>query len=108
MNHRLSVFLTILAFIGMTSLDCSHEGPQPGQTRTVGDVVSDATVTASVKVALAFERGVKATDINVDTDRGTVTLNGEVSSEAERQLAVKVAEDVEGVKEIVNRIHVRG
>ena len=108
MNHRLSVFLAILAFIGIISLDCSHEAPQPDQTRTVRDAVSDATVTASVKVALAFERGVKAMVINVDTDRGTVTLNGEVSSEAERQLATKVAEDVEGVKEIVNRIHVRG
>ncbi len=40
--------------------------------------------------------------------RVTVTLNGEVGSEAERQLAVKVAEDVEGVKEVVNRIQLRG
>ena len=61
----------------------------------------------AVKLSLAFERGVKATDINVDTDHGTVTLNGEVGTEAERQLAVKVAEDVEGVKQVVDRIHVR-
>jgi hyperosmotically inducible periplasmic protein len=110
MNRSLSVFLVALGIVGMISLGCSREASQvqAEETRTVPDVVSDAATTASVKIALAFERGVKATDINVDTDRGTVTLNGAVGSEAERQLAVKVAEDVEGVKDVVNRIHVRG
>jgi len=65
-------------------------------------------ITMSVKMSLAFERGVKASEIDVDTDRGTVTLKGEVGTQAERQLAVKVTEDVSGVKEVVNQIHVRG
>jgi hyperosmotically inducible periplasmic protein len=110
MNRSLSVFLVALGVVGMISLGCSREASQvqAEETRTVPDVVSDAATTASVKIALAFERGVKASDINVDTDRGTVTLNGAVGSEAERQLAVKVAEDVDGVKDVVNRIHVRG
>ena len=110
MNRSLIGFLVALGVVGMISLGCSREASraQAGETRSVPEVVSDAATTASVKISLAFERGVKATDINVDTDRGTVTLNGEVGSEAERQLAVKVAEDVEGVKEVVNRIHIRG
>jgi osmotically-inducible protein OsmY len=37
-----------------------------------------------------------------------VTLTGVVRSEAERQLAIKVAEDVEGVSKVVNHIQVRG
>lgn len=108
MNRCFHVLLAMLAVTGLISLGCSHGAPQAERTGTVSDAVSDATITASVKLALAFERGVKATDINVDTDFGTVTLNGEVGSEAERQLAVKVAEDVGGVKEVVNRINVRG
>jgi hyperosmotically inducible periplasmic protein len=47
-------------------------------------------------------------DVNVDTNRGTLTLHGEVRTEAERQLAGKVAEDVSGVKNVVNELHVRG
>ena len=110
MNRNLSAFLVALGVVGMISLGCSREASQvqAEESRTVPGAISDAATTASVKIALAFERGVRATDINVDTDRGTVTLNGEVGSEAERQLATKVAEDVEGVKEVVNRIHLRG
>ena len=83
------------------------EGPEEAE-RTFGEAVQDATLTASVKLALAFERGVKASHITVHTDRGTVKLTGEVDSEAERQLAARVARDTEGVKDVVNRIQVRG
>jgi osmotically-inducible protein OsmY len=53
------------------------------------------------------KRGVSATEINVDTDRGVVTLRGQVETQAERQLAAMVARDVDGVKDVVNGITVR-
>lgn len=107
MDRLFSRSLIALAVVGMISWGCSGKTPAEEQTRTAGDVVSDAAVTASVKIALAFEPGVSALDINVDTDRGMVTLSGAVGTVAERQLATKVAEDVSGVKEVVNRIDVR-
>jgi len=107
MNRRTGVVLVMLALIGMISLGCTRSNPQAEEPRTATQAIRDGSITAAVKLSLAFERGVKATDINVDTDHGTVTLNGEVGTEAERQLAVKVAEDVEGVKQVVDRIHVR-
>lgn len=70
--------------------------------------VSDATTTASVKLALAVAKGVKAHDIDVSTRWGTVTLKGQVGTRAEKALAEKVAEDASGVKEVVNDISVRG
>jgi len=97
----------LMVIVGI-SWGCSHQAPQIEDRRTFTTVIRDASTTASVKLSLAFERGVKATDINVDTDRGTVTLNGEVGAEAERQLAEKVSEDVSGVRKVVNRIQVRG
>jgi osmotically-inducible protein OsmY len=100
--------LSVVAVIMLFQLGCSQGTTDTGQDRTFHQVMSDAATTASVKLSLAFQRGVHASEINVDTDRGVVTLNGEVASQAERQLAVKVAEDVSGVKEVVNRIHVRG
>ena len=96
----------LLLMVGL-SLGCSSGTTEPGESRSFSVAFHDATTTASVKLALAFEPGVRAIDVHVDTDRGKVTLTGEVRSEAERQLAVKVAEDVSGVKEVVNRIEVR-
>lgn len=88
-------------------------GPDGGDApddaeKSFSDAVHDAGLTASIKLSLAFGRGVKASHITVDTDRGTVTLGGEVDSEAERQLAARIARDTEGVKHVVNRIQVRG
>lgn len=76
--------------------------------RTFSQATLDATTTASVKMALAVARGVKASDIHVSTRWGTVTLEGEVDSQAEKQLATKTAEDTDGVKEVVNKLEVRG
>ena len=107
--NRLSLFLlAVPAVIAMISWGCSNVHTEAQADRTVGVVVRDASITAAVKVALAFQPGVAALDINVDTERGTVTLNGDVESEAERQLAVKVTEDIDGVKDVVNQIRVRG
>lgn len=108
MNRHLIGPLVALAVIGMISWGCSQQPAQEEETRGAGDVLKDASITAAVKLALAFERGVKAVEIDIDTDRGTVTLRGDVGTEAERQLAAKVAEDVEGVKGVVNLIEVRG
>lgn len=83
------------------------DGPEEAE-KTFGEAVHDASVTASVKMALAFERGVRGSSISVHTDRGTVVLTGEVESEAERQLAARVARDIEGVKHVVSQIQVRG
>jgi len=107
-NRVLHGWLVPLALIGMVSLGCSHSNSPAQESRTAGTTIRDASITASVKIALVFEPGVAATEINVDTDRGVVTLRGEVGTEAERQLAVKVAEDVTNVREVVNELKVRG
>jgi len=81
---------------------------EPEETdRTFTQAVTDATTTASVKMALAFESGVKASEIDVDTSWGTVTLSGQVKTKAERSLAVKTAEDVSGVQKVVDNIEVQ-
>jgi hyperosmotically inducible periplasmic protein len=109
MNRRFSIGIGTLLVAALSSWGCTSSGPQATEpARTATRVVDDAAITASVKIALAVERGVKATDINVDTDRGVVTLSGVVGSQAERRLAVKVTEDVNGVKEVVDGISVSG
>lgn len=99
-----------LVMLSMTLLllaGCVHSPDPAEHSRTATDSIQDASITASVKVALAFKPGVAATSINVDTSDGVVTLRGLVGTEAERQLAAKVAEDVSQVTEVVNEIEVR-
>ena len=108
MNRRLNYLFAAWAVTGMLAWGCGGTNQSAEHSRTAGDAIQDATITASVKIALAFKPGVAATEINVDTDRGVVTLRGEVGTEAERQLAVMVARDVGSVTEVVNDIRVRG
>jgi hyperosmotically inducible protein len=72
--------------------------------RTVGQTVEDAGITAKVKTALAAEKDVSATRINVDTVQGTVTLSGRVSNPSEAERAIEVARNVEGVKAVESKL----
>lgn len=65
-----------------------------------GDAVSDGWITAKVKSTLLFSSGVSGTAINVDTRDGVVTLAGDVESEAEKELAVRLAKDIRGVARV--------
>lgn len=84
----------------------SGDGPDEAD-KTFGQSLRDSTTSASIKMRLALERGVKASHIAVHTDRGTVTLTGEVDSQAERQLAGRIARETEGVTNVENRLDVR-
>lgn len=74
--------------------------------RSVGEAITDAAMTASVKTSLAVERGVKASGIDVDTSNGVVTLDGMVRSGAEARLAERATRKVSGVREVVNHLRV--
>jgi osmotically-inducible protein OsmY len=50
--------------------------------------------------------GVKATDLDVDTGNSVVTLTGQVATQAEKQLALRLARDTDGVRNIVDHIQV--
>lgn len=67
----------------------------------------DATITAAVKMKLASDERVSASQINVDTRDGIVTLQGAVSNSEEAAAAVERSQSVEGVRDIVSRLQVR-
>ena len=74
---------------------------RPGATGERGEHQwSDAWITAKVKSSLMFTRSVDAFDITVTTTDGRVTLDGIVRTAAERDLAIDVARDVRGVKNV--------
>jgi hyperosmotically inducible protein len=74
------------------------------KTQTVGEKIDDASITAQVKMTLLYHRSTSAINTKVETNNGEVTLYGKSSNAAEKDLATKFANDVNGVKGVNNRM----
>lgn len=74
--------------------------------RSFGEVVDDATITATVKSKLLWGKSTEGLQMNVDTERGKVTLNGSADSVAAKELAGRIALNTDGVKSVDNRLMV--
>src|SRR5215468_164343 len=68
--------------------------------------VADSAITAAVKSGLASSYENDATNVNVDTRGGVVTLTGVVKTQAEKEQAEHVAGTTEGVTRVINNITV--
>ena len=68
--------------------------------------ISEGTLTAKIKAKMALDDLVKARAISVETTGTVVTLTGRVSSTAERDRAVRLAEETAGVTKVVNRLDI--
>lgn len=71
-------------------------------SRTVGQDVDDASITAQVKILLLYHRSTSALNTSVTTKKGVVTLGGTAKNAAEKDLATKLVNDVNGVKSVKN------
>jgi osmotically-inducible protein OsmY len=67
---------------------------------------SDAAITASVKTKLLADTSVGGLKIDVDTRDGVVTLTGKVKSQAERDQALRIARESDGVKTVDDKLTV--
>lgn len=76
-------------------------------TNEVQRVATNAAVTARIKSKMALDEIVEAADIDVDTANGVVTLTGSVASAAERERALQLARETQGVTSVVDRLDVR-
>jgi hyperosmotically inducible periplasmic protein len=87
----------------------SRQLGEQAQTAAQGakQAIDDAALAAKVKTALSTRKGIKASDINVDARSGVVTLKGDVDSQTQADLAVKVARETEGVSSVTNQLMVR-
>ncbi|GEM_PF-143120 len=69
--------------------------------------VADAGITAKVNAGLAADEDLSAMRIDVDTKDGVVTLNGPAKNAAARDRATQIAQRVEGVTRVENRLEIR-
>lgn len=72
--------------------------------KTAGEKIDDSTITGKVKMELVTNKATSAMDTRVTTSNGVVTLTGKAINAAEKELAEKVAREVNGVKKVVNKI----
>ena len=72
--------------------------------KTAQEALSDGALTAKIKAKMALDDSVKALDLNVDTVDGVVTVTGKVRSRAERERALALARETDGVRNVVDRL----
>jgi osmotically-inducible protein OsmY len=71
---------------------------------TIGESIDDASITAQVKLALLYHRSTYAINPKVETNNGNVTLYGKAGNAAVLNLCTRLANDVNGVKSVNNRM----
>jgi len=67
---------------------------------------NDAQVTADIQSKLGADSGLQNKQINVQAANGTVTLSGNVDTDAQREAASKYAGSEPGVKTVINNLQV--
>jgi osmotically-inducible protein OsmY len=75
--------------------------------RTVGTGLNDGWLWVKTRFDLAAADDLRDSTINVDVDKGVVTLTGTVASAAQKTRAEAVAKSVEGVTGVKNMLKVQ-
>jgi hyperosmotically inducible protein len=73
----------------------------------VNESLEEGSLTAKIKAKMVLDDLVKARAINVTTDGAAVTLAGTVHSQMERDRALALARETEGVTKVVDQLVIR-
>lgn len=93
------------------TVDPDYEGKNKETARTeptMSQRFDDATLTATVKSKLLWNRHTEGLDINVDSANGMVTLTGNAQSNEAKELAERLAANTDGVRKVSNKLTVNG
>ncbi|MDP3481158.1 MAG: BON domain-containing protein [Desulfoprunum sp.] len=99
-SHKSLAQETVANLPGVTGVDnkLKDKGEAAAQT--------DAWLITKVKSTLLFHKNVNAIGTEVMAQNGTITLRGEATSLAQKDLTAEYAMDVEGVKNVTNEMTV--
>ncbi len=75
--------------------------------KSTGEFIDDAVISTKVKAAFVEDDELKASEIQVETYKGTVQLSGFVAERSDVGRAEQVARKVNGVKSVKNDIRVK-
>jgi hyperosmotically inducible periplasmic protein len=71
-----------------------------------GEKLEDVWLATKIQAKFVGDRDIKARDVKVGVHDGVVTLNGRVQNESEHQLALTLAKNTSGVKQVVDNLDV--
>ena len=89
-----------------TGVDDPAQRKAGEQADRAGEATGDAGITAKVKTKFLADPDISGLRIDVDTNNNVVTLSGTVRSAAEKQRAVRMARETDGVKSVVDKLKV--
>jgi osmotically-inducible protein OsmY len=69
--------------------------------------ITDASISTAVRAKLTNDRVSNFPRIDVNTDRGIVTLSGTVATKAQRAQAERLTRQVEGVLKVKNNLQIQ-
>ncbi len=98
---------------GKVSTDKAREvGAQVGETAAVAanqakNALENGAITAKIKSKMTLDDTLEAMKIDVDTSNGVVTLSGTLDTDAQRQRALQLARETDGVRQVVDHLKVR-
>jgi hypothetical protein len=98
----------LIGMVTLVAVVAASAPAAPAQSRTVGQVIDDASITTEIKAKLTAERLANLTQIGVTTRNRIVTLTGTVDSLERQAQAAQIAGSVKGVRGVVNNILVAG
>ena len=75
-------------------------------SKTLGESLDDSVIVARVKAKITADVDINPFDVDVDAEKGVVTLSGRVATEAQKEKAGRLARETDGVRRVVNRIQV--
>ncbi|ATA22237.1 MAG: BON domain-containing protein [Gibbsiella quercinecans] len=95
--------LCMAALVAVAVSACAPTAKSEG----TGGYIDDTVITTKVKSALLADKGIKSTEINVETFKGRVQLSGFVSSQADANRAIQITRGVAGVRTVANDMRVK-
>jgi osmotically-inducible protein OsmY len=100
-SHKSLAKETVASLPGVKTVDNRLEvkGGRPAEG-------SDAWLMMKVKTTLLFHRSVSGFKTEVNVKEGIVTLQGQATSQAQKDLTTEYAKDVDGVKDVKNEMTV--
>jgi BON domain-containing protein len=95
MKSRLSLYLIGVVLLGVlvASVGCAK-------------APTDAQIATNIENKLSGDSGLQGKQLIVQADKGSVTLSGQVDTDAQRDAAARYASSEPGVKQVVNNLQV--
>ncbi len=101
MIRNVSTIFFLFALLGLSSCQNYMVG---SEARTVGEYTDDVGIAAILKARLLQNESIRGLQIDVDVNRGVVSLYGYVRTEIEKDSVLQLAASVRGVTSVEDRL----